>query len=132
MACVALTLLSNTVIWADDNKLVPYKNPKTGLYGYKAAENLLIKDKFIEAYEFCRDRAVVGISKKGVKLYGIIGLDGKYIVKPMFKQLHALKSRNQDPVFTQDGLIEYSTGNNRYGIIDRKPPVTPVLHISNF
>lgn len=44
MACVALTLLSNTVIWADDNKLVPYKNPKTGLYGYKTAENLLIKD----------------------------------------------------------------------------------------
>lgn len=118
MACVALTLLSNTVIWADDNKLVPYKNPKTGLYGYKTAENLLIKDKFIDAYEFCRDRAVVGVSKKGVKLYGIIGLDGKFIVKPMFKQFYALKSSNQDPVFTQDGLIEYSTGNNRYGIID--------------
>lgn len=66
MACVALALLSNTVIWADDNKLVPYKNPKTGLYGYKTAENLLIKDKFIEAYEFCRDRAVVGVSKRGL------------------------------------------------------------------
>lgn len=36
----------------------------------------------------------------------------------MFKQFYALKSSNQDPVFTQDGLIEYSNGNNRYGIID--------------
>lgn len=115
---VVITLLSNTAIWADNNKLVPYQNPKTGRYGYKSADNIQIKDKFLLAYDFCGDRAVVVVSKKGILLYGIIGVDGKYIVKPTTRQLYALTSRNHDPIFTNDGLIEYSTGNNLYGIMD--------------
>ena len=89
---VVITLLSNTAIWADNNKLVPYQNPKTGRYGYKSADNIQIKDKFLLAYDFCGDRAVVVVSKKRILLYGIIGLDGKYVVNPTNRQLYTNNS----------------------------------------
>ncbi len=84
------TFASTSIVHTtDDGNNLVVAQGKDGKFGYKnnGEKKFKIKPKFVSAEPFSNGLAVVSIDGKEYPEFGVIGIDGKYVIQPKYKAM---------------------------------------------